>query len=454
MRDDTEDSVPALLEISLDDAKSVYHLCGIYDKNTRKFIKKNWELFMSTMDRTIIEMVNYNISSQKTDMFLCLGNLKLKDSIMKPKLQYVKGSLVKLPNKTTHSIRLRLNERESLSKLVEEAKANIIGDNDKSDPPVPINGKSPEAIADDPFSSFLQELTRLLLEPVEFTKRQERSIRKKINNYAQRTLKELLVEMAHKKLTDSQVEEAEIERNEPPPVETPEADQQQQPAPQQQTQTPQDAADFVAEINAKNEIRDLLSSYFSRDSRVLILDRNNPHKQVVVSPPETKTLENFLVESKKSRWIESMLHKKHYMAGILTYLAKVALDIYVQVADNNRLDLVKAVPRIMTLSMASYLGLNDTQLELLRSWLRNECDLNLEYSGTELKRIDREAGMSTENKPTCDTYNYYCDDRDPETCRYWNSDLGAEIDVETDIHISHLFGEAKDKGIELTKFPT
>jgi hypothetical protein len=260
--------------------------------------------------------------------------------------------------------------------------------------------------------------------------------------------------MAHNKLTDSQVEEPEIERNEPPPVETPEADQQQQPPPQEPTQTPQDAADFVAEINAKNEIRDLLGSYFSRDSRVLILDRNNRHKQVVVSPPETQTLKDFVVEAKKSKWIESMLHKKHYMAGMLTYLAKVAPDIYVQIADDNRLDLVKAVPTIVTLSMASYLGLNDTQLELLRSWLRNECDLNLEYSGTELKRIDREAGVSTENEPTCDTYDYYRDDKDPETCRYWNSDLGAEIGVETDIHISHLFREAKDKGIELTEIPT
>ncbi len=69
----------------------------------------------------------------------------------------------------------------------------------------------------------------------------------------------------------------------------------------------EDAAAFVAEINSRNEIRDLLGSYFTRDSRVLILDRNNPHKQVVVSPPDTKSLDNFLVEAKKSRWIESAL---------------------------------------------------------------------------------------------------------------------------------------------------
>jgi hypothetical protein len=175
----------------------------------------------------------------------------------------------------------------------------------------------------------------------------------------------------------------------------------------------------------------------------------------VVSPPETKSLDNFLVEAKKSRWIESMLHKKHYMAGMLTYLAKEVPELYVQVANNNRLDLVKAVPTIVTLSMASYLGLNDTQLELLRSWLGNECGLNLEYSATELKRIDREAGVSTKNEPTCDSYDYYYrDDKDPETCRYWNSELAAEICVETDIHLSHLFREAKEKGTELNEIPT
>ena len=43
--------------------------------------------------------------------------------------------------------------------------------------------------------------------------------------------------------------------------------QKQESARQEQTQ---DAAACVAEINAKNEIRDLLSTYFTRDSRVLI----------------------------------------------------------------------------------------------------------------------------------------------------------------------------------------
>jgi hypothetical protein len=148
------------------------------------------------------------ILGQKKEKFLPLGGLKLKDSVMVPKLQYKKGSLIQLPNKTTNMVQLSSNECESRSKLVEEAKENIA----------------------------------------------------------------------------------------------------------------------------------------------------------------------------------DMLHKEHYsMAGMLTYLAKEAPEIYVQVAGNNRLDLVKAVPTIVTLSMASYLGLNDTQLELLRSWLQNECDLNLEYLATELK---------------------------------------------------------------------
>ena len=133
---------------------------------------------------------------------------------------------------------------------------------------------------------------------------------------------------------------------------------------------PQDAPDFVAEISAKNEIRDLLASKLARNSGVLILDRDNRHKQVVVSLPETKSLENFLVKAKKSRWIESMLHKKRCMEGMLTCLAKEAPELCIQVADNNQLDLVKAVPTIVTLSMASCLGLNDTQLKLLRSWLQ------------------------------------------------------------------------------------
>ncbi len=41
MNDDTKDSFPALLDSSLDDMEHVYHLCGIYDKNIRKFIAKD-----------------------------------------------------------------------------------------------------------------------------------------------------------------------------------------------------------------------------------------------------------------------------------------------------------------------------------------------------------------------------------------------------------------------------
>jgi hypothetical protein len=149
-----------------------------------------------------------------------------------------------------------------------------------------------------------------------------------------------------------------------------------------------------------------------------------------------------------------MLHKKHCVAGMPTYLAKEALELCVQVANNNRLDLAKAVPTIMTLSMASCLGLNDTQLESLWSWLRNECSLILECSAAELKRIDLEAGVSTKNEPMCDTCDCCRDDKNPETCRCWNSELAAETCVETDIHGSSLFREAKEKGTELTEIPT
>ena len=61
------------------------------------------------------------------------------------------------------------------------------------------------------------------------------------------------------------------------------------------------------------------------------------------------------------------------MAGILLYLEKEAPELYIQVADNDWLHLAKAAPMMVTLSMASYLGLNDTQLELFWSWLQNEC---------------------------------------------------------------------------------
>jgi hypothetical protein len=68
---------------------------------------------------------------------------------------------------------------------------------------------------------------------------------------------------------------------------------------------------------------------------VLVLDYNNPHKQAVVSPLDAKSLKKFLVEAKKSRWIESMLQKKYCVAGMLTCLAKEAPELHVQVGNNN-----------------------------------------------------------------------------------------------------------------------
>jgi hypothetical protein len=144
-----------------------------------------------------------------------------------------------------------------LSKLVVEAKDNASGDPHQETP----KQKPKEANADDPFSSLMGELTKLL-EPVEITKREERSMRKMINNYIKRTLTELVAEIGNTKLTDTHEEEPTLRTNESPHVETPEVlPQEQQPA-----QITQDAAAaFVAEINAKNEIRDLLGSYFTRE---------------------------------------------------------------------------------------------------------------------------------------------------------------------------------------------
>ena len=73
MFDDKEDSLPALLNISLDDVKPLYHLYGIYNKNTVKFSKRGLAIFLSTMDRTMIEMVDYTLGG-KREKFLCLGH--------------------------------------------------------------------------------------------------------------------------------------------------------------------------------------------------------------------------------------------------------------------------------------------------------------------------------------------------------------------------------------------
>jgi hypothetical protein len=97
------------------------------------------------MDRNIVEIAHCNSSTHKSEQCLRLGGLKLKDSsIMKPKLHCKKGSLIKLPNKTTHAIRLNLNERELLSKLVVEAKANASA----GDPQETSKPKSKEARPD------------------------------------------------------------------------------------------------------------------------------------------------------------------------------------------------------------------------------------------------------------------------------------------------------------------
>ena len=69
--DDTEDSLPAVSDICLDNAMSVCHRCGVCNKNAVKLIKtEDLEMFLSRrMDKTVIEVADHRALSQRGRIF-------------------------------------------------------------------------------------------------------------------------------------------------------------------------------------------------------------------------------------------------------------------------------------------------------------------------------------------------------------------------------------------------
>ena len=192
----------------------------------------------------------------------------------------------------------------------------------------------------------------------------------------------------------------------------------------------------------------------SKQERVLTLEHRNGRKFRVLIPPESQTSKTFVEEAKKSRWITQLLHNEQHRKGMLLYLAQHHPATYVRVANQRKVTIQSAVLNTpQTVALGRLPGINNTQMTMLRSYLRTVGKCELKMSKKELMRIDKDVGLDkTMPDVHFDTYTLEWastsgksgEKKPPETCPHWNSNLLLEVAAEIDLVLTSLFLEKPD----------
>jgi len=105
--------------------------------------------------------------------------------------------------------------------------------------------------------------------------------------------------------------------------------------------------------------------------RVLTLEHRNWRKLCVILPPESQTSNAFVDEAKKSCWVNDMLHSEVQQQGMLLCLAQAHPDVCLKVGKQKRINLQKsALSTPQTIALGRLTGINDSQLQKIRSFLK------------------------------------------------------------------------------------
>ena len=141
-----------------------------------------------------------------------------------------------------------------------------------------------------------------------------------------------------------------------------------------------------------------------------------------------------------------MLYSEVHQEGMLLYLAHKDPGNYVSIANQKKLVLQSAVLNTpQTLALGRLAGINNQQMERLRSFLRTVGKAELKYQRSKITRIDHAVGIHPAtpepifNKFTLEwatTSGKDVKKKLPEQCSYWNSNLLLEVAAEIDMLVS------------------
>jgi hypothetical protein len=482
---DEPNSLCRYLGMDEEELKIVLRLCKIYTGEKDNFSKNNFELLVSKSES---DWTTYRLFG-KAERFIRLGH-DTSDVVL-PKDQYdALGKLSYYPIEDVHMKNLRTkSQRGSLPNLLNAAmKAPSVTTQPKADYPVKHKGVlATDHLPKSLLYAFVQEL---VMDAAKFgdgkiSSRCERKLQRLMSTCIDSEAKQLLHSAIEKYVLcvkEMQMEEDEL-------IASPEKIQSSAQAaivspviPVANTTTTQDTTPLIDDNNGVLAVGDvvdvvdedevtvpviddflielkeevllqtlLLKRVHEKNERVFELEHRNGRRLLVVLPPDTQSVASFEEEATRTQWVAIMLNSEERVNGMLTHLAKLHPEKYIQIAKNRRLS-TKAVPHLttaQTLGLARVGKLNDVRLRRVKSYLHNVAKVQIHLSAKEIARLDLDVGLHRTTEATFGTYLHDWtvykgkEKKAPELVNYWNSSLSSELEVETDLYLQHLALQSK-----------
>ena len=486
---DDRDSLCNLLDIDSSTMVSILRLCGIFGPSDLRLSMQNFEMMALHFERPNIEWQMYRpVNASTQTPFIRIGNLDLIDVgdeviSLKGSDQYERdGSLSLLPRLNVH--RLSMKPREARFKLTVLLAAVNSKDGDKKQE---SNGKTTSTPTSNGDSSIepggrLVEYVRGEIEGVaakfgvkdyKLTARADRQLKKTVTKMVNDAAV-MMLEKAIANLNDG--EKAVVSPTKSPTttsksptattakstaIVTPAARRSLNTAinlsdDDELTEEEESSKAFLTGLKEESLLIGLLSKKLNdndnsaSNKRVFTLHTNNGRVLLVVLPPDTQSVDSFVETAKKTNWVDDMLKDKldNKLHGLLSYLARQQPTAYQEIAGQQRIQLTdRVLDTTQTVALRRLLGLNDQQLQQMRSYLKRMGKVELQHSKKDLLAIDTEVGLDHIPQPVFGSFTYEWASSNnkskkrtpPEKCNYWTTSLSSQVLAEVDLHIQHLF---------------
>ena len=200
---------------------------------------------------------------------------------------------------------------------------------------------------------------------------------------------------------------------------------------------------MLAAIKEEATLQSLLHKRILQKERVLSLEHRNGRLLWVILPPDSAAAKAFVEEAKRSKWMQEMLHSEVQQQGVLMCLAQQHPATCVSIGNEKKLLLQAAVLTTpQTVALGRLTGLNNSQMEKLRSFLRTVGKCELKHCKSEILRMDNDVGLHESTpQPQFDkcTLEWATvpgkgnDKKPPESCNCWNTNALAEVASEMEM---------------------
>lgn len=394
-----KDALNTMLGIDYNSMQDILIDCKIYNRELGRIDKK---VLTSLVDKVgyganLVKFTLYSPTKKRENLDLLMLGIP-SVSIPRPKQQYQKGSLVKeFPSYT-----LSEEELDLIQLLNSPSSSGEERDKDKSN----NNNNEKDKGQDDP--SSLEEFVR--------------DISQLFNAYCPSsvlsTLEPNIISCLTKFLKTSTPKERE----------------------EMKLMTVcDDENEFVKKYlnQTSTRLRIALTDEISQSKRVFPIENKRGGFTKLVVCPKTKTVDNFLVEARKSRWIDELLDDEVQVNGMTTYLFKHHPHLFLE--DNARV--TREIPTENTRALMSEIGLLGWQQETLRSWMRIFWNIKLGTNGKEEEQLEAEVGNKSVDHIEFHTHIHYGPKKDPQYIRYYHADLPTEICTEVEMHLNNIFND-------------